>query len=101
MILVYAVNLVRPAATPALTKLVRGELAPAQTWETKLTQAGTSENSAEAKSQAWAQLVRERKLGYLALLRNVRNVLTHAPDWADPKGSNFALWCDPETRKPK
>lgn len=78
--LVDAVNLVRPPATPALTKLVRGELAPAQTWETKLTQAGTSENSAEAKSQAWAQLVRERKLGYLALLRNVRNVLTHAPD---------------------
>ena len=71
----------RPKATPALSKLVRGELAPAQTWETKLTQAGdaeTAEQVAAAKSQAWGQLVRERKLGYLALLRNVRNVLTHA-----------------------
>lgn len=81
--LVDAVNLVRPPATPALTKLVRGELAPAQTWETQLTQAGTADNTAEAKSQAWAQLVRERKLGYLALLRNVRNVLAHAPDTVD------------------
>ena len=84
--LVDAVNLVRPPATPALSKLVKGELAPAQTWETKLTQAGEAdsvENVAEAKSQAWAQLVRERKLGYLALLRNVRNVLTHAPEVVD------------------
>ncbi len=84
--LVDAVNLVRPRATPALSKLVKGELAPAQTWETKLTQAGeedSAEGVAEAKSQAWAQLVRERKLGYLALLRNIRNILTHAPEVVD------------------
>ena len=81
--LVDAVNLVRPPATPALTKLVRGELAPAQTWETKLTQAGTADEAATAKAEAWVQLVRERKLGYLALLRNVRNLLTHAPDVID------------------
>jgi hypothetical protein len=81
--LVDAVNLVRPPSTPALAKLVKGELAPAQTWETKLTQAGeaeTADQTAAAKSQAWAELVRERKLGYLALLRNVRNILTHAPE---------------------
>ncbi|HVU18298.1 MAG TPA: TROVE domain-containing protein [Candidatus Didemnitutus sp.] len=81
--LVDAVNLVRPSSTPALTKLVNGELAPAQTWETKLTQAGEADDADEAaaaKTQAWAELVRERKLGYLALLRNVRNILTHAPD---------------------
>jgi 60 kDa SS-A/Ro ribonucleoprotein len=84
--MVDAVNLVRPKATPALSKLVRGELAPAQTWETKLTQAGageTTEQVAAAKSQAWGELVRERKLGYLALLRNVRNVLTQAPELID------------------
>jgi hypothetical protein len=83
--LVDAVNLVRPKSTPAISKLVKGELAPAQTWETKLTQAGEAdsvESVAEAKSQAWAQLVRERKLGYLALLRNIRNVLKHAPEVA-------------------
>ena len=81
--LVDAVNLVRPKSSVALSKLVRDELAPAKTWETKLTQAGQGEaggDVAAAKSQAWAELVRERKLGYLALLRNVRNVLTHAPE---------------------
>ena len=81
--LVDAVNLVRPRATPALTKLVKGELAPAATWETKLTQAGEAESADEAataKSRAWAELVRTRKLGYLALLRNLRNILTHAPE---------------------
>lgn len=81
--LVDAVNLVRPKSSAALSKLVRDELAPAETWETKLTQAGQGEpDVAAAKSQAWAELVRERKLGYLALLRNVRNVLTHAPEVA-------------------
>lgn len=91
--LVDAVNLVRPKATPALSKLVRGELAPAQTWETKLTQAGdaeTAEQAAAAKSQAWAELVRERKLGYLALLRNVRNILTHAPEVVEELGQQLA-----------
>ncbi|MGC4071482.1 MAG: TROVE domain-containing protein [Nibricoccus sp.] len=84
--LVDAVNLVRPQSTAAIAKLVRGELAPAQTWETKLTQAGAADSAeavADAKSQAWAQLVLERKLGYLALLRNVRNILTHAPEVVD------------------
>jgi len=81
--LVDAVNLVRPPATPSLSKLVRGELAPAETWETKLTQAGATESAGDAevaKAQAWGDLVRGGKLGYLALLRNVRNILTHAPD---------------------
>lgn len=81
--LVDAVNLLRPPATPALTQLVRGELAPAATWETQLTQAGAAETpalAAAAKAEAWAALVREHQLGYLALLRNVRNILTHAPE---------------------
>ncbi len=84
--MVDAVNLVRPKATAALSKLVRGELDPAQTWETKLTQAGdaeTDEQVVAAKSQAWGELLRERKLGYLALLRNVRNILTQAPELLD------------------
>lgn len=84
--MVDAVNLVHPKATPALSQLVRGELAPAQTWETKLTQAGaaaTAEEVAAAKSQAWGELVRERKLGYLALLRNGRNILMQAPEVVD------------------
>jgi 60 kDa SS-A/Ro ribonucleoprotein len=84
--LVDAVNLVRPRATPALSKLVRGELGPADTWEIRLTQAGeaaTPDEVAAAKADAWGALVTGRKLGYLALLRNVRNILTHAPEAVD------------------
>jgi len=57
--LVDAVNLVRPRATPALSKLVRGELAPADTWETALTRAGEADSAnavAEAKGAAWGRL---------------------------------------------
>ncbi|MBL9206678.1 MAG: TROVE domain-containing protein [Opitutaceae bacterium] len=84
--LIDAVNLLHPSATPALSKLVRGELAPAQTWETKLAeagQAGTTADVAVAKAAAWSGLVRERKLGYLALLRNLSNILNHAPEVVD------------------
>jgi len=84
--MVDAVNLVHPRATAALSKLVGGELAPAQTWEAKLTQAGdaaSTEKVVTAKAEAWGELLRERKLGYLALLRNVRNILTQAPDQID------------------
>lgn len=84
--LVDAVNLVRPKSTEALSKLVRGTLAPAQTWETQLTRAGEGETRvdvAKAKADAWAGLVRKRELGYLALLRNIRNILKHAPGEVD------------------
>lgn len=91
--LVDAVNLLRPPSTPALARLVKGELAPAETWETKLTQAGALEDATEvavAKGAAWADLVRARQLGYLALLRNVRNILTHAPQVADELACQLA-----------
>jgi hypothetical protein len=84
--LVDAVNLLRPKATEPLGKLVRGELAAPGTWETRLTQAGDSdehEDLAAAKKAAWTELVQGRKLGYLALLRNLRNLLTQAPELAE------------------
>jgi hypothetical protein len=50
-------NLVHPPHTEALGKLVKGTLAPAETWETKMTQAGAAaENEdelAELKKEAW------------------------------------------------
>ena len=77
--LVDVVNLVHPPATEALSKLVNGTLAPAETWETKLTQVGAEAESAHdltaLKRGAWATLIRQRKIGYLALLRNLRNIL--------------------------
>lgn len=84
--LVDAVNLVRPRATPALTKLVNGGLAAADTWETALTragEAGSPQAVAVAKAAAWTRLLGENKLGYLALLRNARNILEQAPDAVD------------------
>jgi 60 kDa SS-A/Ro ribonucleoprotein len=88
--LVDAVNLLHPPHSEPLRKLVRDELAPAETWETKLTQAGekahdgaTEEEVAELKSAAWDELIVSRKLGYFALLRNLRNILEQAPQCID------------------
>jgi len=85
--LVDAVNLVHPPHTDALRKLVNGTLAPAETWETKLTQAGAAaENEAQLdalKKDAWSQLLTSRKIGYFALLRNLRNILETAPELTD------------------
>lgn len=85
--LVDAVNLVHPPHTDALAALVNGTLAPAKTWETGLTQAGqtaeSDEDKAQKKAATWADLVRTRKIGYFALLRNLRNILEQAPELID------------------
>lgn len=85
--LVDAVNLLHPPHTEALAALVNGSLAPAETWETQLTQAGqdaaSGADKAERKAKAWAKLIRHRKIGYFALLRNLRNVLEQAPELVD------------------
>jgi hypothetical protein len=85
--LVDAVNLVHPQHTEALKKLINGTLAPAETWETKLTQAGPAAESedelAELKKDVWSKLIESRKLGYFALVRNLRNILQSAPELTD------------------
>jgi hypothetical protein len=86
--LVDIVNLVRPKGTEgnssALADLVADKLRTAgSTWESRLSKAGQAENKedvAEEKAEAWRELVRSRKIGYFALLRNLRNILTQAPD---------------------
>lgn len=82
--LVDVVNLVHPAHTDAIAALVAGTLKPADTWETKLTQAGQKGESeteiTELKGKAWADLLKEKKLGYFALLRNLRNITQQAPE---------------------
>lgn len=82
--LVDAVNILHPKSTEALTALMKGTLKAAETWETKLTQAGqkskgNDEEKMSLKADAWADLIRERKLGYFALLRNLRNIAEQAP----------------------
>ncbi len=61
-------------------QLVRGELPVPNTWETRLSGLGQQAfESAEAKAAAfratWEDLVTSNQLGYMALLRNLRNVL--------------------------
>lgn len=86
--LVDLANLVHPVGNArnadALRELVAGELKNTQTWEAKLSQAGqaaeTEAEKSELKSEAWAELLRARKLGYLALLRNLRNIAEQSAD---------------------
>ena len=93
--LVDAVNLVHPPHNASLRALVSGTLAPAATWETALTQAGqvsTETEKAQHKAAAWTELVRSRKIGYFALLRNLRNILEQAPELA---GDAAEMLADP------
>lgn len=93
--LVDIVNLVRPKPTkemePVFAKLMKGELKQFNTVEDKNTEAGKvvaekvkagvitkAEAEAElneAKTDNYAELIRTRKIGYLALIRNLRNIL--------------------------
>lgn len=89
--LVDVVNLVHPKATKknekALDELVKGTLKSTETWEAKLTSAGQKAKSEDElsnlKKDAWVGLIREKKLGYLALLRNLRNIMETAPEVLD------------------
>jgi hypothetical protein len=85
--LVDVVNLVHPAPTDlnrvALDQLVAGKLRSTDTWESRLSNAGQVDDPevsrAERKAEAWAGLVQSRKIGYMALVRNLRNILEDAP----------------------
>lgn len=84
--MVDLVNLTRPQGTEALGKLINGTLNPAETWETMISAAGQEVDSEEelgaAKAEAWDGLLMNRKLGYMALLRNLRNLVQSLPNRA-------------------
>ena len=71
----------KDAAQQALfNQLVRGELPTPYTWETELSAVGQGTYATEADRQTavrqtWEALVASGKLGYMALLRNLRNLL--------------------------
>lgn len=69
--LVDIINLTHPCGE-LIDKCVRGELKAPDTWESKI-YAGISD---EEKESAWKALVEEHKLGYLALIRNLNNILS-------------------------
>ena len=86
--LVDVANLVHPIPgeenADALRALINGELKSTDTWETRLTRAGQVEGSEgdkiEAKKEAWVEMIRSGKMGYFALLRNLRNIMIAAPE---------------------
>jgi len=80
-----ALFLVHPTAKDAaqqalFDQLVRGELPTPYTWETELSAQGqvayaTPQERETAFRQKWEELIGSGKLGYMALLRNLRNIL--------------------------
>jgi 60 kDa SS-A/Ro ribonucleoprotein len=61
-------------------KIVKNELATPYTWETELSAVGQVKyDSNAAKTDAftakWEELIDSKKLGYMALMRNLRNIL--------------------------
>ncbi len=85
--LVDIVNLVHPIPTDknseALKSLIKGELKNSETWESKLSLAGQSDDVDQLKSDAWKDLLESKKIGYFAALRNIRNIINQAPDQID------------------
>jgi len=88
--LVDIVNLVHPKATnknkKALAELINGTLKNTDTWEAKLSEAGQSNSGNdknEKKAQVWKELIETKKIGYLALVRNLRNIMIQSPESID------------------
>lgn len=89
--LIDIVNLVHPIPTnsnkDALSKLVAGNLNSTDTWESKLSKAGqeasNEEELTQLKSDAWGELLTTRKIGYFALLRNLRNIINQSPQFVE------------------
>lgn len=88
MKLIDVVNIVHPVPVDknaeAIRALVKGELKSFDTWESELTKAGqeatSEEDKIEAKKEVWVDLVRNKKIKYFALLRNLRNIIEQAPE---------------------
>jgi len=86
--LIDVVNLVHPIPVEknkeAINALVKGELKSFDTWETELSKTGqiatNEEEKADLKKEVWVKLITEKKLGYFALLRNLRNIIEQAPE---------------------
>ncbi len=74
MKLVDLVRICHPKHTPQLRELVYGTLEPPVTWEVEVSQKGAD------KGAVWSRLVTEERLGYMALIRNLRNIEQHCSD---------------------
>lgn len=80
--LVDLFNIVHPKPSEenatAFKNLIEGNLASEGTWEAMLSAAGQTGTPAEkekAKKKVWKTLLETNKLGYFALLKNLRNIM--------------------------
>ena len=64
----------------ALKALVEGTLKQKGTWENKLSKAGTKKDVTKAKAKVWKDMIKNGKLGHMAAIRNIVNILEQAPD---------------------
>jgi len=67
------------AGSETIKQLLDRTLPPAETWETKLSQAGKN-GETDSKKKAWETLLSADKIGYMALLRNIRNFIEENVD---------------------
>lgn len=85
--LVDVVNLVHPTPTEkngeALNLLINDKLKNTQTWEAKLSAVGQvaegEEDLSQLKADAWDELISTRKIGLMAMLKNLRNIIKDSP----------------------
>lgn len=79
-------------------KIASNTLAVPETWEVELSEAG---KTGKEKKEVWEKLVLEKKLGYMAMLRNLRNMI-EAKVSQKVLGSICTMLADPEqVRKSK
>src|ERR1035437_9904880 len=78
------INAAHPGKTESIDSLMKGTLGSADTWEVALSAAGQADgeeiDTTGLKADAWMRLLSENKLGYFALLRNLRNIVKQAPE---------------------
>ncbi len=81
--LVDSVNILHPISTETNSKslklLVENKLVNDETWETQSTKIGQNIKDEKekqlAQTEMWNKLIEEKKIGYFALLRNLRNII--------------------------
>lgn len=65
-------NASTPEQEEVFAKIASNTLKTPETWETKLSAAG---QTGESKATAWEEMIMSQKMGYMATLRNLRNIL--------------------------
>ncbi len=86
--LVDVVNLVHPTPSErnsdSLKNLISGTLRNTDTWESKLSQAGQEatddESLKDLKGKVWSDMLSSHKIGIMAILRNLRNIIEQSPE---------------------